>query len=140
MRHPHLKHPQIVRLGRLLDMMYKPAELAAEIDVTDDTIRRSYLPAGLPCTRDTKGNIWIHGLTFAAWARQMVALRKSKRAGLPDGHAWCMKCNRSVLITDPKVIYANRGLEILQSSCPDCRTLVNRAQSRKTGEAQRRQA
>ncbi len=31
MRKPHLKHIQIIRLGRFLDMLYRPAEIAEEI-------------------------------------------------------------------------------------------------------------
>lgn len=47
MRQPTLKHTQIVRLARFLDMMYRPSEVAEEIGVTQDTVYRSYLPAGL---------------------------------------------------------------------------------------------
>ena len=41
MRQPVLKHTHIIKLGRLLDMMYKPAEIADEIGVTPDTVYRS---------------------------------------------------------------------------------------------------
>lgn len=83
MRQPHLKHQHIVKLGRLLNMLYKPAELAEEIGVTQDTIYRSYLPAGLPHTRDDQGNVWIHGPAFVSWARETISRRQNKRAGLP---------------------------------------------------------
>lgn len=129
-RQPLLKHTHIVKLGRLLNMLYKPSEIAEEIGLAVDTIYRSYLPAGLPHTRDDTGNIWIHGPVFVAWARETVALKRSKRAGLPDDHAWCMKCNQAVPLQDPKIKAVNRYLEILQARCPRCRKIVNRAQAR----------
>lgn len=134
-RQPLLRHAQIVRLGRLLDMLYKPAELADEIDVNPDTIYRSYLPAGLPHVRDAGDNIWIHGLAFAAWARDILSRRKAERQGMPDGYGWCMVCRRAVPMQRPKVIPSNHYLEILQAPCPNCKRTVNRARARQRGQA-----
>lgn len=130
-RKPLLKHQHIVKLTRLLDMLYKPAEIAEEIGVTVDTIYRSYLPAGLPHTRDSKNNIWIHGPAFIAWARETISKKKSQRQPLPASHAWCMRCNAPVLLIEPKRKYANRYIEILQAKCPQCGKTVNRAQARR---------
>ncbi len=130
MRQPLLKHAHIIKFGRLLNMMYKPSEIAEEIGVSQDTVYRSYLPAGLPHERDADGNVWIHGPAFVSWAKQTIAQRKSKRAGLPDGHAWCMKCNRPVVLINPKVRTVNRYLEILRAPCPYCGKIVNRARAR----------
>lgn len=129
-RVPLLKHTHIVKLGRLLNMLYKPNEIAEEIGVSKDTVYRSYLPAGLPHTRDEQGNIWIHGPAFVSWAKETVAKKKSDRAGLPDGHAWCMKCNRPVLLNNPKTKIINRYLEMQQAPCPYCGKTVNRARAR----------
>jgi hypothetical protein len=133
MRQPLLKHTHIVKLGRILDMMYKPSEIAEEIGVAQDTVYRSYLPAGLPHERDEQGNVWIHGPAFIAWAKETVTRRKAKRAGLPDGHAWCMKCNQPVQLVEPEIRTVNRYLELLQAPCPRCRTVVNRARARQGG-------
>jgi hypothetical protein len=130
MRQPLLKHTHIVKLGRLLDMLYKPAEIAEEIGVAQDTVYRSYLPAGLPYTRDDQGNIWIHGPAFVSWARATVSKKKSQRAGLSANHAWCMKCNRPVELINPKIKPINRYLELQQSSCPHCHKIVNRDRAR----------
>lgn len=130
MRQPLLKHTHIIKLGRLLDMMYKPGEIAEEIGVTQDTIYRSYLPAGLPHSRDDQGSIWIHGPAFVSWARETVSMKKTKRAGLPDGHGWCMKCNRPVKMSAATIKPVNRYLELLQSACPQCGRTVNRARRR----------
>ena len=131
MRTPQLKHQHIIKLTRLLDMMYKPSEIAEEIGVTTDTIYRSYLPAGLPHVRDREGNIWIHGPTFVAWARETISKKKSERAGLPEDHAWCMKCNQAVALIDPKIKTVNRYLELLQARCHQCGVLINRARARR---------
>jgi len=133
MRQPILKRAHIIRLGRLLNMMYKPAEIADEIGVIPDTIYRSYLPAGLPHIRDDQGNIWIHGPAFIAWAKQTIAQKKTKRHGLPEGHAWCMKCNLAVPMNEPYVIWSNHYLELIQARCPNCGNKVNRARARRQG-------
>ena len=136
-RVPLLQHTHIVKLGRLLNMMYKPNEIAEEIGVNKDTVYRSYLPAGLPHTRDEQGNIWIHGPAFVSWAKETVAKKKSDRAGLPDGQAWCMKCNRPVLLNNPKTKIINRYLEMQQAPCPYCGKTVNRARARVSPPHQR---
>jgi endogenous inhibitor of DNA gyrase (YacG/DUF329 family) len=126
MRNPHLRHTQVIRLGRLLDMLYKPTELAEELHLNPDTIYRSYIPAGLPVVHDETGQLWIHGPTFAAWARQTVSLRKSKRVGLADGQAWCLRCGKPVPLIDPSVRLVRPHVELMQSACPDCGATVNR--------------
>lgn len=133
MRTPNLKHQHIVKLSRLLDMMYKPSEIAEEIGVTQDTIYRSYLPAGLPHVRDEEGHVWIHGPAFVSWARETISKKKSQRVGLPDNHAWCMKCNRAVELVNPKIKTVNRYLELLQARCPNCSKKINRARARSGG-------
>lgn len=133
MRKPLLKHQHIVKLGRLLDMLYKPSEIAHEIGVTPDTIYRSYLPAGLPHARDAQGNIWIHGPAFIAWARVTISQKKKQRAGLPADHAWCLKCNQPVALLNPKIKAVNRYLEMLQAQCPTCGKTINRARARQVG-------
>lgn len=132
MRAPHIKHRQIVRIKRLLDMLYKPAEIAEEIGVSPDTVYRSYLPAGCPHTRDDAGNIWIHGPAFADWVRDQSP-RHRKRAALPDNHAWCLKCRQPVPLRAPTVKHVNRYLELLQAHCPACGTTIHRARARSRG-------
>lgn len=130
---PLLRQKQIVKLARLLDMLYKPAEIAEEIGVTPETIYRSYLPAGLPYTRDAQGNIWIHGPAFVSWAREMISKRKSERVALQDDQAWCLKCRGPVQLINPKIKKSNRYLELLQAHCPICGSTINRARSRQSG-------
>jgi hypothetical protein len=130
MRTPLLKHCHIVKLKRLLNMLYKPAELAEELGIHADTVYRSYLPAGLPHIRDAHGSIWIHGPAFVEWARQTITQKKAKRQGLPDGHGWCLVCGGPVPMAAPHVRIVNRYLELLQATCPTCGKTVNRARAR----------
>lgn len=129
MRKPLLKHTQIIRLNRILNMMYKPSELAAEIGVTTDTIYRSYLPAGLPHTRD-QHTIWIHGPAFVCWAKETITKKEAQRKGLEPDQAWCMTCNQPVHLNHPRVRPVNRYLELLQARCPHCQHTVNRMRAR----------
>jgi hypothetical protein len=130
MRKPLLKHTHIIKLDRLLDMLYRPSEIAAEIGVNVDTIYRGYMPAGLPYSRDGRGNIWIHGLAFVDWARQTIVKRQTKRFGLPAGQAWCLKCKGPVPLVSPTLKPINRYLELQQAVCPVCGATVNRARAR----------
>src|SRR5690606_23907052 len=93
-----LRQPHIARLGRLLDMLYKPAEIANEIGVHVDTVYRSYLPAGLPHTRDRRGNIWIHGPAFRDWAHQVARRRRTRCHPLAPDQAWCVVCKTPVAL------------------------------------------
>jgi len=130
-RQPLLKHAHIIKLTRLLDMMYKPSEIAEEIGINVDTLYRSYIPAGLPLIRDAHNNCWIHGLAFVSWARETVTKKKAKRRPLPEGYAWCMNCDQAVEMVAPRVRAVNRYLELLQGTCPHCQRTVNRG--RKAG-------
>ena len=134
MRQPLLKHTHIIKLGRLLDMLYKPSEIADEIGVSQDTVYRSYLPAGLPHTRDEQDNVWIHGPAFIGWARETISKRKARRRPLPDDQAWCLACKGPVPLINPKIKSVNRYLEMLQAVCPQCGTTINRARACKVGE------
>lgn len=127
-RQPVLRHVQIIRLKRILDMFYKPSELAEEIGINVDTIYRSYIPAGLPCVHYQQ-SIYIHGPEFVAWAQGTITKHKRKRSGLPAGHAWCMKCNQPQPIESPRIAYTNQYIQIVQSFCPVCGTKMNRAEA-----------
>lgn len=130
MRKPIFKHAQVVKLARLLDMQYKPSELADEIGVTYDTVKRSYIPAGCPVVRDGSGRMWIHGLSFADWARAAIAEHKPKRREkLPANRAYCVSCRRVVAFPakPEKIIPVNRWLEMAQATCPECGKKINKA-------------
>lgn len=135
-RKPFFKRENIIKLQRLLNMNYKPAEIAAEIDVNIDTVYRSYLPAGAPHERDKNGNIWIHGVSFREWAYTIAGARKRKKYDLKAGEGWCMRCNRPVEILNPRIKSVNRYISMNQGTCPKCGGKVNRAFGAKTASAE----
>ena len=126
---PRIRRRTIIRLGRILNMMYRPSDLADDLAVSVGTIYRSWLPAGLPHERDENQNVWIHGPALVAWVREISSSRQ-QGGRMADGLAWCMKCNQAVKMNAPQIVHQNRYIEILQSACPQCGTLVNRARKR----------
>ena len=129
MRKPIFDMMIIVKLSRLLDMEYKPSELAKELGVSVDTIYRSYFPAGAPFRVDSQKRYWIHGLIFRAWVLEYTSQRKLKQKMNP-GQGWCFKCNQVVIIKNPKAKSINRGAVIIKGICPLCNTRMNRIQKK----------
>lgn len=130
---PRSRRPAIFRgekfnkLPRLLDMMYKPSELAEELGIAVDTIKRSYIPAGLPIVKDATGHIWVNGLAFRAWAEELSAKhKKPAREKQPENKAYCFTCKKNVDFTSPDIRPLNRFIEMLSASCPVCGRKVNK--------------
>jgi hypothetical protein len=112
----------------LLYMKYKPSEIAGVLEINPQTVYNNYLINGCPQERDEKGNIWIIGTDFREWAVSEIAERKKKtKPPMAENHGWCVRCNKIVLMENPKVVYSGGNREILQSICPICGTKVNRA-------------
>lgn len=129
MSKPRITRSILIRLPRLLDMLYKPSELAREIGVSVDTVYDSYIPAGLPYIQ--RGHsFWIHGPAFADWARA-ASPKKKKASTIPGGMAWCMRCNQLQPMQNPQPVYQNHKIIIYQSSCPACGCRINRFSSNK---------
>jgi hypothetical protein len=107
--------------------MYKPSEIAEELEVSVDTVYRSYLPDGAPYERDKDGGIWIHGLSFAQWVCKIY--KNKKRVPMLQDEAWCCKCNEPVKLINPKPKQSGRYVIFMQGKCPNCGCTVNRAVS-----------
>jgi len=122
-----LMRSNIIRLSRLLNMFYKPSEIAELLGLTTETIYRAYLPAGAPFKKDGNGNIQIHGLEFSSWAKNVYQDRKKGPMG--DNQAWCCRCNRATEIIRPLPVKVGRFITMLQGKCSVCGTKVNRAVS-----------
>ena len=126
---PKMNRGMILRLGRLLDMMYKPGELAKELSVSTETVVNSYLPAGAPVTVDSQGT-WIHGTRFALWAREVLATNRRGQLvrTVTEKQAWCMRCNQVVEIANPRRHATGQrpGVGYVSGKCPLCGAKVNR--------------
>jgi hypothetical protein len=130
----HLRRDQMARLGRLLEMRYRPSELASEIGCHPDTVYRSFIPSGCPQERDARGHIWIIGTEFAKWAREAVS---PKHITLADDEAYCLKCNKPVKMKGKITVKpTNRYLELMTGHCSECNSVVNRARARRSNQEQ----
>lgn len=119
----------VVKMGKLIHMRYKPAEIAGIIGVSVDSIYRRYLPAGAPCEKDTQGNIWIIGDVFAGWARSCVRTTAGGPAKTPmqAGQAYCTRCNQVIDLQAIKRSRPNaRGVISISGRCPLCKGKANR--------------
>lgn len=133
---PIFKRPQIIRLGRLLDMEYKPSEIAEELGVNVSAVYQTYMPAGCPCRRDYKNHIWIHGSSFASWARAINEQNKKTVFHLEEDQAWCLKCNAVVKMEDAHRRTIKKNLIMIFGTCAVCGGKVNKLQSGKIGDDQ----
>lgn len=108
-------------------MKYRPSEIAEVLEVNVHTIYGNYLKKDCPHERDEKGYIWIIETEFREWAENGIAERKNKQKHpMKENEGYCLKCNKRVILINPKVIYSGGNREIIQSICPDCGIKVNR--------------
>lgn len=127
MREPRLTLAMLTRLERLLDMLYKPGEIADELDISVETFMRSFVPAGAPLVRDQHGKVWINGRTFAAWAREYLASRKGHPRGkMLPGQGYCMRCKAVVEIQKLKRVPHYRNVDQISGLCPQCNGRIYR--------------
>lgn len=101
-------------LKGLLDMMYKPGELADELGINKDQIYRVYIPLGCPHVRDKRGYIEINGNDFKAWYLDVY-----QKAKVKEDETFCKTCKKAVKIEDPIQLRKN-GLTYIISVCPNC--------------------
>lgn len=114
-----LNGSQRMRLGKLLDMFYRPSELAQEIGFSYRQIGRVYLPLGCPCDR-APGQIWINGRAFAEWYEATYP----KQTLLQD-EAFCLTCKKSVKMSEP--VKRKKGrLYYWVCKCPACGRRISR--------------
>ena len=127
---PKMPRGIVLRLGRLLDMMYKPGELAKELNVSTETVVRSYLPAGAPVMVDAQGKTWVNGKKFALWARECLATDRRGRAArtMSEQQGFCLRCNQVIEMINPRRQQHSQRQGVLQvyGKCPLCGAKVNR--------------
>lgn len=120
---------QLNRARHLLDMLYRPSELAEELGVSVDMIWRSCLPEGCPHERDETGHIWINGVAFYRWAQ---ARGGRKRIKMAEGQAFCFRCRQPVAMVDAEaVLVTTPHLEVVTGRCPACGAKISRGRARR---------
>jgi hypothetical protein len=111
----------------LLDMLYTPAELARELGISRRSIHDTLIPHGLPCQKDDKGRVWLHGPAVAAWVKELQA--KERRPKMAPDEGYCFHCRRPVKMIRPKTLTRGR-IDVLQATCPECGHTVNRGKKK----------
>lgn len=122
-----LNGAQRTRLKNLLDMMYKPSELAAEVGFNKRQLYRVYIPLGCPHQRDQVGHIWINGWEFCAWYESLYA-----RTTLADDEAFCLTCRQPVKMVNGQA-HTTDNLTYILSNCPTCDRRLSRILRQENG-------
>ena len=76
---PRIDQATMRRALRLLNMQYRPSEIAAELKINVQILYRGWLPAGCPHAKDEHGNIWIVGTALHTWMVTVNARRAEAR-------------------------------------------------------------
>jgi RNase P subunit RPR2 len=142
MRLPRLTNARVHKLQRLLNLQHNITDIAKELGITTDTLYRSYIPAGMPCTKDERGHYWVNGKAFVDWASEYVTTRDRKPKKPMDlDQAYCMKCNQVVRMVNKRTSKANySGIAKVTGRCQVCDGKVSRfIQANKEGEHDRPQ-
>ncbi len=122
---PGFKQRIIARAPGLLEMFYKPSELASELGVTHETIR-NWIANGLPFEEVDEGRMVV-GTVLALWISEKYQ-KKAVSAQTPKDFGYCFKCNQSVKMVNP-IIKTVDSILLKQGNCPFCGTKVNRGMS-----------
>lgn len=118
-----LPHSIIVKAPGLLPMLYKPSELADDLDIPERTLR-DWLDDGAPHSRDNRKHIWINGEEFAQWVETERKPKKERK--MEVGQAYCFHCKQIVDMVDPSVSYTKGKLALQTGKCPLCHGKINR--------------
>lgn len=102
------------RLKSLLNMPYRPSEMADEVGFSLNQIYRVYIPLGCPHSRDDRRHIWINGASFSEWYADFY-----KKRDLQENESFCLTCRDGVEKINPDR-YRENGLIYEISSCPHC--------------------
>lgn len=108
-----LNGSQRMRLGKLLDMLYKPSELSSAIGFTLRQVYRVYLDLGCPCVREDR-HIWINGKVFAEWYEATYPKYR-----LLEDEVFCLTCKKAVKMVEP-IKKKNARLYYWICKCPVC--------------------
>jgi hypothetical protein len=105
---------QRLRLEKLLEMLYKPSELAEEIGFNRRQVYRVYIHFGCPHVRDDRKHLWINGKEFRGWYEASYP-----RVTLSDGEGFCLSCKKPVKLERPKK-QKSGNLLYWVGYCPRC--------------------
>ncbi len=111
---------QQVNIAReLLDMLYKPAELARELFVEKPAVYE-WTRNGMPHKKDDKGRLWVHGIKAGEWVLFQSTKRQKEKIAIPQGMIFCMKCQKPTKYKNAKHEYLTSGRIMVKAICTIC--------------------
>lgn len=116
---------------RLLDMEYKPSEIANELAASKEQIRK-LIHAGAPARLDASGNYWIHGESFAEWLRNAAPKNDRQKRIFNDNEAYCCTCKSVVTFEE----YRRVG-RLVYGKCADGHKVTRFTSSQKIEKAKK---
>lgn len=108
-----LSRAMMRRSIRLLDMEYKPSEVAEELGATKEQVLR-LISAGAPARVDGSGRYWVHGDTFVKWLQDAAPKNAKAKHDISEKECWCVKCKKVVTYKETK-----RKGNVIFGRCPD---------------------
>lgn len=124
-----LSRAMMRRSMRLLDMEYKPSEVAEELGAKKEQILR-LISAGAPARKDAKGHYWIHGETFVKWLSDAAPKNGRDKSTFADNECYCLKCRSMVIYVEHR-----RKGNISYGKCPDGHNVARFLSQNPTGKA-----
>jgi hypothetical protein len=109
-----LKGYKRMQMYKLLDMLYKPSEISAEVGFTQRQVYRVYIPAGCPHERDDRGHLWINGKMFREWYEITYP-----RMEMKSNEAFCLTCKKPVKMANPLKVKKGRFV-YWKAACSAC--------------------
>ncbi len=117
------------RSMRILDMEYKPSEIAQELGAGQEQILKLIL-AGAPARKDSKGHYWIHGTTFVNWLHAAAPKNDRDKNTFADNECWCVGCRSVVIYIEHK-----RKGTISYGKCPHGHSVARFLSQKTTGKS-----
>ena len=93
-----LSRAMMRRSIRLLDMEYKPSEIAEELSASKAQVIR-LISAGAPARKDAKGHYWIHGEKFANWLENAAPKTDKDKTVYAENEIYCIACRKITTYT-----------------------------------------
>ncbi len=100
------------RTVRLLDMEYKPSEIADELACKIEWVKLA-IEKGCPVRKDKSGRYWIHGESFARWANNYAPQKAGDKYTMSQGEAYCVACKKVTAYTETA-----RRANVSYGECP----------------------
>lgn len=119
---PRFTRGQVQRASHLLDMLYKPSEIADELGIAVRTIYRVHVSAGCPNRKDEGENIWIPGKKYAAWVSSIARGSTAQKTPMEHDQAYCVRCRHRVPLlseTSEKAKHSKGAIKI-SGICGEC--------------------